>query len=325
MANDSMLRFPLFPEKKTLFSALKLFWPGIQYLQRTPYVAFRDLFSLNFSICLYYGVSRISAPLLFLIHLNFDTFLCPTFLLLQVFSAGIMDNFSMLQSRVVRLEDVVDRLAQDLVHREEFSGLATSKLLKQDRMLHSPRLSACTPRPSVDIQNRQPSALSVKSNEIWEENAFDRSLTNTSSNRRSEMWANAKVNARRNPTGVDIQKSLRQGTGTMGYGQVRNDPIFGSTSRITTRKNGLENKNNLWKRVKGFLSEGDVDSAYVEALCSGDEHVLMELFDMTGPVLECLSSKNVSDVLSTLGSYLLEQKFTATIVPWLQQASLFYH
>lgn len=231
----------------------------------------------------------------------------------------------MLQSRMVRLEDVVDSLAQDLVHREELSSLATSKLSKQSQILHSPRLSTCTPRPSIEIQKRQPSLLSMKSNEVWEENAFDRSLANTSTKRGMEMWANAKVNDSRNPTGMDIQKSFRQGTRGMVYGQVRNDPIFGSTSSITARKNGVENKNSLWKRVKGFLCGGDLDSAYAEALCSCDEHLLVELLDITGPALECLSSKTISDVLSTLGSYLLEQKFTTTIVPWLQQASLLYH
>ncbi|PON81358.1 Coatomer beta subunit [Trema orientale] len=220
--------------------------------------------------------------------------------LLQVFTTGIMDSLSMLQSRVVRLEDVVDSLAQDLVHREELSSLATSKLSKQSQILHSPRLSTCTPRPSIDIHNRQPSLLSVKSNETWEENAFERSLANTSTTRGSEMWANAKVNVSKNRTGMDMQKSFRQGTGRIGYGQVRNDHIFGSASGITARKNGLESKNSLWKRVKGFLCEEDLDSAYMEALCSRNEHVLVELFDLTGPVLECLSSKTVSDVLSTL-------------------------
>ncbi|KAK9931411.1 hypothetical protein M0R45_018687 [Rubus argutus] len=39
----------------------------------------------------------------------------------------------------------------------------------------------------------------------------------------------------------------------------------------------------------------------------------------TGPVLECLSLKTASDVLSTLASYLLEQRFINTIIPWLQQ------
>ncbi|XP_030493142.2 TORTIFOLIA1-like protein 2 [Cannabis sativa] len=243
--------------------------------------------------------------------------------LLQVFSTGIMDSLSMLQSRVVGLEDVVDRLAQNIVQREreELSNLTTSKLIKQSHVLHSPRLStSCTPRPSVDSQSRQPSLLSAKSNENWGENVFESNLRNTSTKRGTEMRANStKVNFSRNPTGMDTQRCLRQGTGRMGYGQVRSDPIFGPTSSITSRRTGLENKNSLWKRVKGLLCEGDLESAYEEALSSRDEQIVMELFDITGPVLECLSSKMVSDVLSTLGSFLQEQKFTTTLVPWLQQ------
>ncbi|XP_062115279.1 TORTIFOLIA1-like protein 2 [Humulus lupulus] len=242
--------------------------------------------------------------------------------LLQVFSTGIMDSLSMLQSRVVGLENVVDRLAQNIVQREreELSSLANSKLTKQSHVLHSPRLSTCTPRPSVDIQSRQPSLLSAKSNENWGENVFESNLRNTSTKRGSELWSNnTKVNVIRNATGMDTQKCVRQGTGRMGYGQARIDPIFGSASSVTARRNGLENKNSLWKRVKGFLCEGDLESAYEEALSSRDEQVVMELFDITGPVLECLSSKMVDDVLSTLGSYLQEQKFTTTLVPWLQQ------
>ncbi|XP_024020584.1 TORTIFOLIA1-like protein 2 [Morus notabilis] len=239
--------------------------------------------------------------------------------LLQVFTTGIMDSLSVLQSRVVRLEDVVDRIAEDLVvHREERSSLATSKLLKQNQFLNSPRFSTCTPRPSIDIRNRQPSFLSSKSNETWEVNALERSLENTKQG--TEMWANSKMKITRNPTGVDNKKNPRQVTRRIGCGQVRSDPIFGSaSSSITARKSSFESKNNMWKRVKGFLCEGDLDSAYGEALCSGDELVLMELFDRTGPVLECLSSKTAGDILSILASYLREQKFTTSILPWLQQ------
>lgn len=272
---------------------------------------------LNCIICLWHGVD-------FLLHLTILYFgLNPTLPFTQVFTTGIMDSLSVLQSRVVHLEDVVDRLADDLiVHREERSSSATSKLLKQAQFLHSPRLSTCTPRPSIDIRNRQPSSLSLKNNEAWEENALERSLENTCNKQGSDIWATDKVKINRNPTGMDIRNNPRQVIQRMVCGKVRNDPIFGSASSTTARKSSFESKNSLWKRVKGFLRERDLDSAYGEALCSGDELVLMELFDRTGPVLECLSSKTVGDVLSTLASYLLEQKFTASILPWLQQASL---
>ncbi|KAM1281885.1 hypothetical protein ACFX2I_022433 [Malus domestica] len=101
--------------------------------------------------------------------------------------------------------------------------------------------------------------------------------------------------------------------------------MFSSASNAKVRQNVVDSKNNLWKQVKGFLCEGDLDSAYVEALCSGDEIVLVELLEGTGPVLECLLPKTARDVLSTLASYLLEQRFINIIIPWLQQASAFIH
>lgn len=230
-----------------------------------------------------------------------------------------MDSLSLLQSRVVCLEDVVERVAQDLVQREEHRNLATSKLSKQSQSMHSPRISTCTPRPSVDIRNRQPSLLSVKSTGIWEENAFDRSLANNSTKQGTKIWTNNRTTT--NPKGRDSQKFSKLGTLNMSYSQTRTDPLFGSASSSNARQSGLESKNGLWKRVKGFLYEGDLDSAYMEAICSGDEIALVELLDKTGPVLESLSSKTVSDLLGILISYLLEQRFMNSILPWLQQAS----
>lgn len=237
-----------------------------------------------------------------------------------------MDSLTSIQSRVVGLEHVVDRLAQDVVHRGRNSDLASSRLVKQSQTVHSPRLSTCTPRPSVDILNRQSSLLSVKGSDIREVNAVGRGRSSISAKQDTDMWTNAKVNITRNPMGKDMQKSSGHGMQNVGCGQIRKDgAIFPSGSIAIVRQNGLENKNILWKRVKGFLCEGDLDSAYVEALCSHDELVLVELLDRTGPILERLSPKTVSDILSTLASYLLEQRFMNSIIPWLQQASSFTH
>lgn len=243
-----------------------------------------------------------------------------------MFTTGIMDSLTSIQSRVVGLEHVVDRLAQDVVPRGRYSDLASSRIVKQSQSVHSPRLSTCTPRPSVDILNRQPSLLSVKSSDIREVNAVGRGRSSISSKQDTDMWTNTKVNIIRNPVGKDMQKSSGQGMQNVGCGQTRKDGvIFPSGSSAIVRQNGLESKNSLWKRVKGFLCEGDLDSAYVEALCSHDDLVLVELLDRTGPILESLSPKTVSDILSTLASYLLEQRFMNSIIPWLQQASSFTH
>ncbi|KAK2646093.1 hypothetical protein Ddye_021288 [Dipteronia dyeriana] len=237
---------------------------------------------------------------------------------LQVFSTSIMGSLSMLQSKVLSLEHVVDRMALDLVYGGRNSDSVSSKLIKQSQNVSSPRLSTCSSRPSVDIRNRQPSVSSAKNSEIWEEKAFGMCRLSNSNKEGAEIWTNPTVKKTRNPMGRDIHKS--SGLGTQGVGQTsKTNAVFDSVSSSNTRLNNSESKNSLWHCVKGYLYEGDLDSAYVEALCAGNELVLMELVDRTGPVLEHLSHKTISDLLSTLASYFLEQRFMNSIVPWLQQ------
>lgn len=238
-----------------------------------------------------------------------------------MFSTGIMDSLSMLQSKVLGLEHVVDTIAQDLIHGGRHSELASSKFIKHSQRVVSPRLSTFSPRPSLDIRNKH-SLIALKNSEIWEENARCKSRSTNSMKEGSEMWTNPTVKDSRNPTGKDIHKSTR--LGTQAVGQIRKtNSVFASVSNANGRMNNLESKNGLWQCVKGHLCEGDLDSAYVEALCAGDELILIELLDRTGPVLESLSHKTTNDLLSTLASYFLEQRFINSIIPWLQQASIF--
>ncbi|KAJ7973667.1 microtubule-associated protein TORTIFOLIA1 [Quillaja saponaria] len=239
---------------------------------------------------------------------------------IQVFTNGIMDSLSAIHSRMIGLEHVVDSLTQDLENGGRYSDLARSNLLKQNQSVPSPRLSACTPRSSIDIQNRQTSLLSVKSSEIWEEKALLRSRLSSSARQDTGTWMNTKVKSTRNPSGKEILKSFQQGTLSKDSALIRkNNGVFSPASSANTRQSGSESKGSSWKRIKGFLCEGDLDSAYKGALSSGDELVLIELLDRTGPVLKSLLPKTVSDLLSTLASYLREGRFLNSIIPWLQQ------
>ncbi|XP_057994165.1 TORTIFOLIA1-like protein 2 [Hevea brasiliensis] len=236
--------------------------------------------------------------------------------MLQAFSTGIMDSLSMLRSKVSVLEQEVDRISHALLQGGRHSDSAISKLMKQNQSVSSPRLSTSTPRLSVDIRNKQPSLFSAKNSDIWEENTSGRSRSKNLK-RATEMRTNPTVMTSRNAVMKDMQKS--SGHGALNCtGKV--DAVLASISGANARENGPENNNCLWQRVKGFLCKGDLDSAYAEALCSVDELVLIELLDRTGPVLESLSHKTVSDILSTLASYFLERRFTNSIIPWLQQA-----
>ncbi|CAK9165938.1 unnamed protein product [Ilex paraguariensis] len=233
--------------------------------------------------------------------------------LLKVFTTNTMDCLSMIQLKVSSLEHVVDRLAQEVVNVGSYSDLATAKLLKKSPNVASPRLSTYTPRPPVDVRNRKPLLMQMKNAEIWEEKAFSRSRSSSSSTG-VDMWTDPTVRLSRNPIGQNCS-----GQGTNSSQTRKADVVLGSAFTTSERKINSESKNNLWKLVKGYISEGDLDSAYVEALCLGDDIVLIELLDRTGPVLENLSHQTASDVLSTLASYLLEQRFMNSIIPWLQQ------
>ena len=228
----------------------------------------------------------------------------------------------MLQSKVLSLENVVDRMAQNLMQGGKHPDLVSSRVMKQSEGVSSPRLSSCTPRPSVEIRNRQPSLLSVKNSDVWEEKALGRNRSVNYAKQGIEMWTNHPVKICRNPTGKDVHKS--SGQGAQGIGQIRKSEaasISTSVPSMSGRQKNPDCKTGLWQYVKSLLCQGDLDSAYAEALSSGNELVLIELLDRTGPVLESLSQKTVCDILSTLASYLLEQRFMNCIIPWLQQAS----
>ncbi|XP_038698488.1 TORTIFOLIA1-like protein 2 isoform X1 [Tripterygium wilfordii] len=237
--------------------------------------------------------------------------------LLEVFSTGIMDSLSTLQSKVLGLEIAVDRIAQDLVHGVKYSDSVSSKLMKQNQGASSPRLSTCTPRPSIDIRNRQPSMFSGKNADIWEENA-SKSRSSNSTKQSAESWTNTMTKNSRNCTAIDIQKNSNRGAQSMAQFK-KNNTVFASVSNANARQTSSEIKYSLWQRVKDFLCKGDMESAYVEAISSGDELVLMELLNRTGPVLDSLSHKTVSSILNLFASYFQEQRFLNSIIPWLDQ------
>lgn len=222
----------------------------------------------------------------------------------------------MIQSRVVGLEHVVYGLSQDLLNGNRYSELSNSKFAKQNQSLNSPRLSTSTPRPSVDIPGRQ-SSLSLKHSSIWDENVAVRSRLSNASKHGTDIWR--KGNSVKNPPEKDLQKYCGDGMQNGSSRHLRNTNAVFSSSPCANIRQFSEGKNSISKRVSGFLQQGDVDAAYMEALRSGDEVVLFELLDQTGPVLECLSPKTISNILRVLASFLPEQRFIHCIMPWFQQ------
>ncbi|TKY44488.1 Microtubule-associated protein TORTIFOLIA1 [Spatholobus suberectus] len=236
---------------------------------------------------------------------------------LQMFVNGIMDSLSTIQSRMTSLENVFDRLSQESLQGGRHSYSENSKLGRQSENVATPRFSICTPRPSVEINNKQQGSMSVKNSESWEKKTFSRSQPRIHSGDSSDMWKSYKVKTARKFTEKDVLNSSAKDALSMG--SVKNDGIFSAT-RTTNARNGCSESNtNYWKHVKRLVCEEDLNSAYMEALCFSDELILVELLNSTGPVIERLSVKTINVLLSTLASYLLEGKLFNTIIPWLQQ------
>ncbi|XP_076917905.1 TORTIFOLIA1-like protein 2 [Bidens hawaiensis] len=196
-----------------------------------------------------------------------------------------MDSLSMIQQKVSTLEDVVDQISENINHGAKHYESAT-RLLKKGSTTVSPRLSTCTPRSSVEIHTRKSPLQPIKKTESWEDSTF----------LRTKSSVDPMVRINKNPV-KGMQKS-----GPASFANFR------------------QVENSVCRVIKGYLSQGDLDSAYVEAMNSGDETVLVDLLDKTGPVLECLSNRTANDVLTTLAGFLSEQQLMGSIIPWLQQA-----
>ncbi|KAK1290949.1 Microtubule-associated protein TORTIFOLIA1 [Acorus calamus] len=241
---------------------------------------------------------------------------------LQVFMGGSMDSLSILQSKVLNLENAVDGISRDLSHIGNYSNYGGSTLSKKNQSVSSsPRLSTCTPRSSVDAYSRQSSVPSMKSQELWEETA-PRSRLSTSVRENSELWGDPTSDISKNPIAKCVGKSSARVPQNSGLSQMRKaDPLPASACKVNANPSVSESKVSFWKRVKDFLYTGDLESAYVEALYSGDDLLVIELMDTTGPVLERLSHEAASEILSTVVARLANQGFLSSMIPWLQQAS----
>ncbi|RAL48179.1 hypothetical protein DM860_005603 [Cuscuta australis] len=230
--------------------------------------------------------------------------------LLKEVTTNIVDTLSVVQMKVSGLEDRVDRMAQELALDRKCSDPMTTRLIKRSPAVASPRFSTCTPRPSVDICHRQEPSLPSKDTKVWAEKEVIKSRPSRASKQSQDIWMNiASAKPNKNPLGTTTtQRSSARGA-------------HGCQTRETDKQNIIEIENSMWNVVKGHLLNGDLDSAYLEALCSGNELILFQLLDRTGPVLENISQKTACDLLTILASYFLEQRFVNSILPWLQQVA----
>lgn len=223
-----------------------------------------------------------------------------------------MNNFSVLQSKVLSLEYAVERIAQNVVMHSDISN---SNFVKQNQgnSTISPRLSSCTSRNSTDIRNRQSTLSSSKYSVTKENKLHGRSRLNESHGiEKTRSNTLSKSGQQRE----DIWNNIGQGRQTLIQTRTSSDSIQ------SVRQPYAEVMSGARKPVTGVSSEDVVESEYLEVLSSGDELALIELLDRTGPVLDNMSSHTINEILSILLSYLLERRFMNSILPWLHQVSL---
>ncbi|XP_021744255.1 TORTIFOLIA1-like protein 2 isoform X2 [Chenopodium quinoa] len=260
--------------------------------------------------------------------------------ILQGFTMSTMETLSIIQLKVSSLEHAVDRIVHDLAQGGKFSDLASRGSVEKGRSVISPGMSNnSTPRQSIETQDRNLAAQCLSNRNSWEGKAVGmKNKSNPISpcldSRRQPLSMVNRNHIREGPeksTGPNLQNttyhrsrktniisSISQGN-TRQNGRVDKNDIVSSTSHGNTQLNGRVDNNDLWKYVKSLLCEGDLDSAYREALYSGDQLLLIELIDGTGPVLDSLSDETISNLFIALASCASEHRIVESIIPWLQQ------
>jgi len=226
--------------------------------------------------------------------------------------------------KVSSLKHVVDRIALDLVHGGKHTNLASMQHIKKScqSVASSVISTTSTPRLSLDIQDRKSFSRPSKNKEVWDGKSV--SIKSKSSS------MSPSLDSRRQPLSMmnrfvreGTQKSTRPDPKNMRDHQSRTDRVLTAVLHDSSTQNGRVRVNDVWKHVKGFLSEGHLDSAYREALHGGNEQVLIELINVTGPVLDSLSNSTVNKLLSTLSLCVSKLVILEPVIPWLQQVTRF--
>ncbi|XP_073312814.1 microtubule-associated protein TORTIFOLIA1-like isoform X1 [Primulina huaijiensis] len=74
-----------------------------------------------------------------------------------------------------------------------------------------------------------------------------------------------------------------------------------------------------WSNAMDALHIGDMDSAFVDVLSTGDDLLLVKLMDKSGPVIDQLSNEVASEILHAVAQFLLEQNLFDMCLYWIQQ------
>lgn len=74
-----------------------------------------------------------------------------------------------------------------------------------------------------------------------------------------------------------------------------------------------------WSNAMHSLRVGDIDAAYAEVLCAGDQHLVIKLMDKTGPSLDQMSNEIANEALNFISQFLLDHSLYDICLSWSQQ------
>ncbi|KAL2898882.1 TORTIFOLIA1-like protein 2 [Bienertia sinuspersici] len=192
--------------------------------------------------------------------------------ILQGFTTSTMETLSVIQLKVSSLEHAVDRITHDLVHGAKYSDSTSMRHLEKYRSTRKTGNPAARPSRNKDIWEGKSVGTNNKSSSVRQPlSMVNRNFIGDASGKSTGQDV-------QNMTTIEVEKMMES------YLQLHMD---------------------IWNHVKDLLCEGDLDSAYREALCSGNQLLLIELIDGTGPVLDA--------------TCVVEHRIVESIIPWLQQ------
>lgn len=253
-----------------------------------------------------------------------------------------MDNLTTLHSKIYNMEDAVDNIVNLMTQKEPNfgNGKPSPRLTKNGNISisSSPRISYSSPRSSIETNYKNPRSNNGTSSSISMGTHNDPGRMNTNN---FPKWFNGysgtgdvPVNREKSivkNTQSDLERSKRdlgkQFNGFLGAAKhtipAKDEKFleceFFEKERLSATAVSPQGDSNFEKQVNEFLSEGDVESAYVAVLCCGDDLSVIELMDVTGPVLHKLSSETASEVLRVMSVQPMDSKFLEFAMPWIQQ------
>uniref|UniRef100_A0A0E0EUX1 TOG domain-containing protein n=1 Tax=Oryza meridionalis TaxID=40149 RepID=A0A0E0EUX1_9ORYZ len=237
--------------------------------------------------------------------------------MLQEFMSNSVENMSVLSMKVHNLENAVDKTVYTITQSESRYHLPGSKFIKNQSATSSPRVSTSTPRSSVDANYKPPPIPHLKQEKKWMQDQPSKGLN--MGVKEVEFLKSHTHDKTRKPGVVRSESTL--GRYVPSSARTRASGVKGNFPVSLTSSCEQPELQNALRASKEFGGNDDMESAYVEALNSGDCDYLIDLMDRTGPILEKLSRETTSELLRVIAGQFLNKKMSDLALPWLQQVA----